>query len=294
MSVTFTNGDLIGFVILERDAAELHLTLVKGHRGGSRNVAHLTADDAVSLHDHLLSNEVRIIKGLRDADYGLRGFVFADPTVTGSTSGSGGDAPLPAEAVPEAILGQAPSGRIRTRPRVTVLGMQTGTTDADAYAGRLQADNAAGRCFICELADERTTPEHETVAYRDEHCVVFFSPWPRLYGYCLLAPRPHVTGVVSDFTEDGYLALQRRVHRLGRVLAEITPTERLYVFSFGSMQGVAHVHWHVAPLPPGVPFREQQFAAVDKPEYLVVPREDVDELARRISAGMTALAEAAR
>jgi catechol 2,3-dioxygenase-like lactoylglutathione lyase family enzyme len=35
--------------------------------------------DAAGLHHHLVSNDVRIIKGLRDADYGLRGFVFADP-----------------------------------------------------------------------------------------------------------------------------------------------------------------------------------------------------------------------
>jgi diadenosine tetraphosphate (Ap4A) HIT family hydrolase len=166
------------------------------------------------------------------------------------------------------------------------------TPDAGQYAARLQADNAAGRCFICELADERTTPEHEIVAYRDEHCVVFFPAWPRLYGYCLIAPPRHATNVISDFTEDCYLALQRRVHRLGRVLTGITPTERLYVFSLGSMQGVAHVHWHVAPLPPGVPFREQQFAAVDKPQYLVIPKAELGELARRIGAGMTALAEA--
>jgi catechol 2,3-dioxygenase-like lactoylglutathione lyase family enzyme len=79
MSVTFANGHPVGFVILERDAAELHLTLVKGHKGGSHNAAHLMVADAVSLHDHLVSNGVRIIKGLRDADYGLRGFVFADP-----------------------------------------------------------------------------------------------------------------------------------------------------------------------------------------------------------------------
>ena len=79
MSVTFTNGDPVGFVILRRDAAELHLTLVKGHKGSSHNAAHLMVADAVSLHDHLVSNEVRIVKGLRDADYGLRGFVFADP-----------------------------------------------------------------------------------------------------------------------------------------------------------------------------------------------------------------------
>jgi len=79
MSVTFTNGDPVGFVILKRDAAELHLTLVKGHKGGGHNAAHLLVADATGLHDHLVSNGVRIVKGLRDADYGLRGFVFADP-----------------------------------------------------------------------------------------------------------------------------------------------------------------------------------------------------------------------
>ena len=159
--------------------------------------------------------------------------------------------------------------------------------DTEAYATKLQTDNAAGRSFICELADEATTPEHETVAYRDDHCIVSFPPWQCLYGYCLLAPRRHATRVVSDSTEDGYLALQRRIHRLGRVLTEITPTERLYIYSFGSMQGVAHVHWHISPLPPGVPFEQQQFAAVDKPEYLKIPEAELQTLARKISAGMT-------
>ena len=79
MSVAFTNGDPGGFVILRRDAAELHLTLVNGHKGGSHNAAHLMVADAARLHDHLVSNQVRIVKGLRDADYGLRGFVMADP-----------------------------------------------------------------------------------------------------------------------------------------------------------------------------------------------------------------------
>src|ERR1700752_4733468 len=79
MLVAFTNGDPVGFVILRRDAAELHLTLVNGHKGGRHNAAHLMVADAVALHKPLGSNEVRIVKGLRDADYGLRGFVFADP-----------------------------------------------------------------------------------------------------------------------------------------------------------------------------------------------------------------------
>ncbi|MFI6996391.1 HIT family protein [Nocardia sp. NPDC050175] len=173
----------------------------------------------------------------------------------------------------------------------TVVGRQTGTIDADAYIARVQAENAAGQCFICELTDEQTTRPRETVAYRDEHCIVFIPPYPRLYAYRLLAPRRHATNVVSDFTEDDYLALQLRIHRLGRVLTQITPTERLYVFSFGSMQGVAHVHWHLAPLPPGIPFREQQFAAVDKPDYLVIAQAERDELAQRVGAGMTALAQ---
>jgi catechol 2,3-dioxygenase-like lactoylglutathione lyase family enzyme len=79
MSVTFTNGDPVGFVILRRDAAELHLTLVRGHRAGRHNVAHLMVADATALYEHLVSNGVPIVKGLRDADYGLRGFVLADP-----------------------------------------------------------------------------------------------------------------------------------------------------------------------------------------------------------------------
>jgi hypothetical protein len=35
--------------------------------------------DAAGLCEHLISYGTRIVKGLRDADYELRGFVFADP-----------------------------------------------------------------------------------------------------------------------------------------------------------------------------------------------------------------------
>jgi catechol 2,3-dioxygenase-like lactoylglutathione lyase family enzyme len=79
MTKTFENGSPVGFAILRRGAAELHLTLSKTHRASDRNVAHLLIDDAPRLHDHLVAHGVRIIKGMRDADYGLRNFVFADP-----------------------------------------------------------------------------------------------------------------------------------------------------------------------------------------------------------------------
>lgn len=75
----FENGNPVGFVILERDAAELHLTLNPGHKATTKNVAHLMVSNATALYDHCIANHVRIVKGIRDADYGLRSFVFADP-----------------------------------------------------------------------------------------------------------------------------------------------------------------------------------------------------------------------
>ena len=79
MHVTFENGDPAGFAILERDAAELHLTVARDHRASTSNVAYLLVTDATELYGYLTGQGIRIVKGLRDADYGLRGFVFADP-----------------------------------------------------------------------------------------------------------------------------------------------------------------------------------------------------------------------
>jgi catechol 2,3-dioxygenase-like lactoylglutathione lyase family enzyme len=75
----FENGDPVGFVILEKEAAELHLSLDRRHRASDQNVAHLMVADATALYDHLLAQGTHIVKGLRDADFGLRCFVFADP-----------------------------------------------------------------------------------------------------------------------------------------------------------------------------------------------------------------------
>jgi catechol 2,3-dioxygenase-like lactoylglutathione lyase family enzyme len=75
----FENGDPVGFVILEREAAELHLSLDKKHSPSIQNLAHLMVDDASALYAHCEAHKVRIIKAIRDADFGLRCFVFADP-----------------------------------------------------------------------------------------------------------------------------------------------------------------------------------------------------------------------
>jgi catechol 2,3-dioxygenase-like lactoylglutathione lyase family enzyme len=79
MTETFRNGDPVGFVIVERDDAEIHLTRQPSHRATTANVLHLMVDDAAALHAHLAEHGVRIVKGIRDADYGMRTFVMADP-----------------------------------------------------------------------------------------------------------------------------------------------------------------------------------------------------------------------
>lgn len=75
----FENGDPVGFVILKQGEAELHLTLQPGHRAAPFNVAHLMVGDVDALHEICRRYGLRIVKGLRDKEFGLRAFVFEDP-----------------------------------------------------------------------------------------------------------------------------------------------------------------------------------------------------------------------
>ena len=77
--IRFENGDPVGFVILGRDDAELHLTLQRGFKPARHNVAHLLVEGVEALHETLREHGCRIVKGMRDQDYGLRAFVFEDP-----------------------------------------------------------------------------------------------------------------------------------------------------------------------------------------------------------------------
>jgi len=75
----FENGTPVGFMILKRDQAELHLTLQPNHKAAPFNVAHMMVDDVDALHTICQGHGLRIIKSLQDKDYGLRAFVFEDP-----------------------------------------------------------------------------------------------------------------------------------------------------------------------------------------------------------------------
>ena len=76
---TFENGNPVGFAILEKDKAELHISLNSNHKSTTQNVAHLIVSDASAFYAICEKKGVRVIKGLRDAGHGIRCFVFADP-----------------------------------------------------------------------------------------------------------------------------------------------------------------------------------------------------------------------
>jgi diadenosine tetraphosphate (Ap4A) HIT family hydrolase len=149
--------------------------------------------------------------------------------------------------------------------------------DEEAYLRRSRA-----ACFVCELV--RGNPDYaHHVVFEDDRTIAFLSAYPTLYGTVLVAPRDHREEVTGDFSEEEYVDLQRVVHRVGEALRRVVPTERLYVLSLGSREANRHVHWHVAPLPPGVPFDEQQLEALSpRRGVLEVGDEELAELAKRI------------
>jgi len=165
--------------------------------------------------------------------------------------------------------------------------------DVDAYVRRTREHARTGSCFLCSIV-AGDLDDHAVIA-RDDISVCFLAKAPTLVGYALLAPLEHRIDVVGAFTEEEYVELQRRVHRLGRAIAEVVPTERLYVMALGSRQGNAHVHWHVAPLPPGVPYEQQQYAAVmHEHGYLDIPKDDERALAGSIAHKLASLPSADR
>jgi diadenosine tetraphosphate (Ap4A) HIT family hydrolase len=142
-----------------------------------------------------------------------------------------------------------------------------------------------GRCFVCELLQGNPEFRHHVI-YEDQIAIAFLNKYPNLYGYSLVAPKKHHEAVTGDFEPTEYLALQEVIYRVGEAVRCTVPTERLYVLSLGSQQGNRHVHWHIAPLPPGVPFEKQQLTWLDRPVRVTLTDEEMADLARRIGEAM--------
>jgi ATP adenylyltransferase len=149
--------------------------------------------------------------------------------------------------------------------------------DLDAYIDRIQNSP----CFICQMIGGRLDGNH--IIYQNNEFIAFLNKYPSLYGYALVAPIQHKEQVTADFTLEEYLSLQTAVYRVAEAVRQTIETERVYILSLGSQQGNSHVHWHIAPLPYGVPFKQQQLEALRvETGILEIPEEEMEGLARRI------------
>lgn len=151
--------------------------------------------------------------------------------------------------------------------------------DLDAYVER----STRGPCFICRLVAGDPDYRHHVV-WEDDFAIAFLNKYPTLAGYTLVSPKAHLEQVTGDFTPDEYHRLQELVRKVGDAARRVTGAERVYLASLGSQEANSHVHWHVAPLPPGVPLEAQQFAALDatRDGFLALSDAEMADLARRI------------
>jgi len=155
--------------------------------------------------------------------------------------------------------------------------------DVDAYL----RDTASGPCFICELVQGNPAFRHHLV-HEDNDTIIFLSKYPTLRGYCLVCPKAHCEDLAEELSPDAYLALQAKVHRLARALKRLFDAERIYVLSLGSQQANRHLHFHVVPLPKGVPLAQQQYhALMAEHGTLHLPDEEMSAMARQIGTAFT-------
>ena len=149
--------------------------------------------------------------------------------------------------------------------------------DLDSYIERIQT----GPCFICEMIDGKLNGNH--IIQRTDEFISFLNKYPTLYGYTLVAPIQHREQVTGDFRLAEYLALQRVIYQTAESVRRTVNAERVYILSLGSQQGNSHVHWHIAPLPFGVPFKEQQIEALSVGKGILdIPEAEMERLARQI------------
>jgi diadenosine tetraphosphate (Ap4A) HIT family hydrolase len=137
------------------------------------------------------------------------------------------------------------------------------------------------QCFFCAPRDQDPGIEQRSVVLETPEAIAFLDRYPVVFAHVLVAPLEHREDVIGDFTEAEYLALQRVVRRVGAAVQRVVPCERLYILSLGSAAGNSHVHWHLVPCPPGLPFERQQISFLRKEEegYIDVPDEEMEALA---------------
>ena len=121
--------------------------------------------------------------------------------------------------------------------------------------------STSAECFICEYL--RSNPDYEHILVQEtESAIAFLNKFPTLFGYVLVAPKRHLVEATGSFSESEYLELQSYVYRVSEAVRKVLYPDRVYILSLGSRQANEHVHWHIAPLPEGVPLEQQQYHAL--------------------------------
>ncbi|WP_371527094.1 HIT family protein [Streptomyces sp. NBC_01283] len=154
--------------------------------------------------------------------------------------------------------------------------------DLEGYMERARS----GPCFVCAFVAGDPDYAHHTV-YEDDTHVAFLDRWPTLPGKVLVAPKAHVEHVVRDLDEAAYTRVMLVVRKVALAVERVLDAERTYLYSLGSQEGNSHLHWHIAALPPGVPYEEQQFhVLMTENGVLDVEPEETADLAARIRAAV--------
>ncbi|MEU0804561.1 HIT family protein [Streptomyces sp. NPDC005970] len=150
--------------------------------------------------------------------------------------------------------------------------------DLETYTARARR----GPCFVCAFVSGDPDYAHHTVFEDDDH-VAFLDRWPTLTGKVLVAPKRHIEHVVRDLDPEAYGRLMLVVREVALAMEDCVGAERTYLYSLGSQQGNAHLHWHIAGLPPGTPYERQQFAALmTENGVLAMAPEEASDMAGRI------------
>lgn len=149
--------------------------------------------------------------------------------------------------------------------------------DLEAYEARTRQ----GPCFVCAFVAGDPEYVHERV-FEDEDHVAFLDRYPTLPGKVVVAPKQHIEHVVRDLDEAACLRLMTVVRRVALAVEDVLAPELTYLLSLGSRQGNAHLHWHIAGLPEGVPYGQQQYHALMTENGVLArtPQEAADMAAR--------------
>jgi histidine triad (HIT) family protein len=126
---------------------------------------------------------------------------------------------------------------------------------------KLVNQSTTENCFICEFLSGNPDFPHVEVFSTGEH-TVFLDRYPTMFGKVFVAPTQHFEGVTADFSLKTYLDMQTLVYQTAEAVRRALNPERIYVLSLGSKAANSHVHWHIAPLPAGVPLEQQQYHAL--------------------------------